>query len=310
MPIVLLFNPKSGRGKGIAATREIAEHLRAQDTQIVEVELARTLTQADFARTLEGARALIAIGGDGTVSFAAPAVAQTNVPIYHLPLGTENLFSREFAMNANPDAISKALSCFRVKRVDLARCNNQTMLLVASFGPDASIIHRLAKKRKGAISHRTYLTPIVSELRHLTFTRHRVTVDGQEMTCDHPSIVIVANSRQYAARLDPAQDAKMDDGLLDVAILPYTTRANLIAWAGQLKFARSRARKRMHYQQGRHVTVESIDRPLIAQIDGEAISCESNKADVTINPGALPVLLPDPSEIRSRPQASCARGFC
>jgi diacylglycerol kinase (ATP) len=293
MSIVLLFNPHSGRGKGTRAARAIAAHLRAQQTHVIEITLERSLNQEDLLHKLDGARALIAVGGDGTVSFAAPAAGRANVPIYHLPLGTENLFSREFGMSAKPDAISRALSRFQVTRIDLATCRGKTVLLVASFGPDASIIHRLAHRRTGAISHRAYITPVLMELRDLTTTRHRVTVDGKVLTCEKPSIVIVANSRQYAGRLNPANNARMDDGLLDVAIMPFRSRARLIAWAGELRFARTTAHRHMHHAQGTHVHVEALDAPLVGQIDGEMLdTTPSREAHIVIQPSAVPVLVP------------------
>ncbi len=293
MTIVLLFNPHSGRGKGTQAAQTIAAHLRAQKKHVVEIRLERALNQDDLVHKLQGARALIAIGGDGTVSFAAPAAGLANVPIYHLPLGTENLFSREFAMTANPDTISRALSRYKTKRIDLATCCGKTMLLVASFGPDASIIHRLARRRTGAISHRAYITPVLQELRNLTTTRHRVTIDGKVLDCPDPSIVLVANSRQYAGRLNPANTAEMDDGLLDVAVLPFRSHARLLAWAAELRFARKTAQRHMHRARGTHIRIESLDAPLVGQIDGEVLeTTPENQAEIRIQPDVLSVLLP------------------
>ncbi len=298
MHLVLVFNAQSGRGRGRAAATAAADHLRSAGHDVTSVQLSPELTQADLIERARGAGALIAMGGDGTVSFVVGAAVAADVPIYHAPLGTENLFAREFQMRVEPEAIGRAVAAGRVRRIDLARCAGRQVLLVVSFGPDAGVIHRLARVRRGAISHRTYAGPILAELRQLAFTRHTVTVDGAAMECAEPSIVIVANSRQYAGRLDPARNARMDDGLLDVVILPYRTRAGLMGWAPRLRLGPEAVRKSILRRRGEHVRVEAINGPLVGQIDGEAIEPtalapgEAALAEITIEPGVVPVLLP------------------
>ncbi|MCH7792007.1 MAG: hypothetical protein IID31_06985 [Planctomycetes bacterium] len=300
MHLVLVYNAQSGRGRGRAAATAAADHLRSSGHDVTSVQLSPALTQADLIERVRGAGALIAMGGDGTVSFVVGAAVAADVPIYHAPLGTENLFAREFQMRVDPEAIGRAVNAGRVRRIDLARCAGRQVLLVVSFGPDAGVIHRLARARRGAISHRAYAGPILAELRELAFTRHKVTVDGTALECAEPSIVIVANCRQYAGRLDPARDARMDDGLLDVVILPYRTRAGLVAWAPRLRFGPEALRKNILRLRGEHVRVEAIDGPLVGQIDGEAMQPTTLApgeappvlADITIEPGVVPVLLP------------------
>lgn len=103
----MLINPRSGRGKG----REIAEAIRRAlddgQRKITSLDID-ALDELDGLRA-DAIRALIVVGGDGTVHATLPFLARTGLPVYHAPLGTENLFARQFAMSRNPQRVRAAV---------------------------------------------------------------------------------------------------------------------------------------------------------------------------------------------------------
>ncbi len=60
--------------------------------------------------------------------------------------------------------------------------------------------------------------------------RLTIEADGKVVASDVRGLAILANSRQYAIRLDPARRARMDDGLVDLVILPCSGRMSLLGW--------------------------------------------------------------------------------
>src|SRR5678815_1398252 len=89
-------------------------------------------------------------------------------------------------------------------------------VLMCSLGPDASVMRRLDEARRGPISHLSYIRPILAELRDPCLPRVTIEVDGKRVVDGQTGMVVIANSRQYAIRIDPAYKASMTDGLLDM----------------------------------------------------------------------------------------------
>jgi len=178
-----------------------------------------------------------------------------------------------------------------IQTVDTATCQGSVMLLMCSVGFDARVVHRLASVRNGPIHHASYVRPILAELREGMNDQFDVEIDGTCFLKDGRGVVIVANSRQYAARLNPAKDASVGDGLLDIVFLPLNRAPDIIGisirgWLGRLD--RSQGVK---IGRGRHIRLQSSDRkPLTVQLDGEAWSEHPAQLDIQIKPASLRVL--------------------
>ena len=101
--IAMLINPRSGRGKGRETAEAIRRALDDGSRKITSFDIdALDGTRQPRRATL---RALIVVGGDGTVHATLPFLARTGLPVYHAPLGTENLFARQFGMSRDPQRV-------------------------------------------------------------------------------------------------------------------------------------------------------------------------------------------------------------
>ncbi len=290
MNLLLYFNPRSGSG---AAEREAEAMGRALRDQGHNPTLLPANTEPPDFRDAD---ALIVLGGDGTIHSILDAAAASNTPIYHFPTGTENLFAREFGMSRNPATLLAALARNRITEVDLARCNGRAFAVMCGVGPDASVIHRMARTRQGRITHLSYGTPILAELRDPALAPIHVWIDGREVVGGQPGWLVVANSRQYALRIDPAPHANMTDGLLDVSFFPARSIWTVLGWTMIARMRLQRSFRSFVHAQGREVRIESPERPLPMQLDGEAGNFDvgegDNAAIITVEPNRLRVLDP------------------
>jgi len=266
--VLFVVNPKSGRGRAAQSAELYADALRRQGLPVEITELGATTGEAG-ADSAVGARALVVFGGDGTVHSASALAARIGAPIYQVPFGTENLFARAFGMNRSFERLRAALLAGRTTSIDTADCSGRSFLIMCSAGPDASIVHRLAARRNGSISHLSYLAPIVAESWAPALPPLTVTVDGRALVEGEAGLLVVANCAQYALRLDPARGADPSDGLLDVVFLPASTTLGVLSW-GALLAAGVRLNGRSRRARGRRIDIESDGRPVPIQIDGEA----------------------------------------
>jgi diacylglycerol kinase (ATP) len=302
MRVVVLYNPASGRGNGAAVAREIAQALQHVGHHTDELAIGRDdASRERLAGALADAGLLVVAGGDGTLHAVLSHAIASRVPVYHAPMGTENLFARQFGMSRSPGAIAAAASGAKVLDVDAAWATvtdargpreRFPFALMFSLGPDAGVIHRLDSVRRGPISHASYVMPIAREVLSPWLPRVTVEVDGQRVVDAQRGLVVVANSRQYAMRIDPAMNASMTDGLLDAVFFPASGGLAAGAWM-------VRARMRSHvaaavYVTGRRVMVRTDDASPRFQMDGEAgrAAGPGLTIEAQVQPGALRVLVP------------------
>lgn len=301
MKLVLLWNPRSGRGRSRRAAEKFGAALRAQGHEVSALDVPAA--GGSLAGELEGAGALLVAGGDGSVLRAAPAAIAAGVPVYHIPCGNENLFAREFRMDSSVQTLRRALERRAVTKVDVGRVTGRqgaggTFLIMCSLGPDAGVIHRLARARSRALGHFAYAGPVLRELMAPSFPRLRVRVDGREVVDGRCGILLVGNSRQYALRMDPAVRASMSDGLLDVVFLPCQGRAGALAWGLRCRLRRQSSHADLVYIQGREIEIEPAEGEAVYQVDGEAGCGDaagqriSGPLRLTLSPACLPVLVP------------------
>jgi diacylglycerol kinase (ATP) len=297
MNVVILQNPRSGRGHAARVAHDAVERLKSAGHSVTALE-AGPASNGPLAAALKSAYALVIAGGDGTLHHAAPIAAAANVPIYHLPLGTENLFAREFGMDRSPETLLRALDARRIVPIDMATCNGRHFLLMCGIGFDAAVVARLAAKRTGAIRRIDYLVHILGELLTHKPPRLTITADGKPLVTDTQGLAIVANCRQYARNLNPLRHAVMTDGLLDVIFLPCRGRLGVLRWLATITAGKHLTSPKATVARAAHVRITRTPADFPYQLDGEAVNdAPGQPADGVLEvrtiPGALSVLTPE-----------------
>lgn len=299
MSHIILYNPSSGRGKGLSA----ATQLHAQILHIGFDARCIPITQSSVISDLpkHADRTLFIVGGDGTVHRSVDLARRHDLAIYHVPMGTENLFSREFGMTRDIHLATRSLDTPRFRTIDLATCSgagnaSNTFALMCSVGPDAAVIRRLSAARTGPIRHASYLAPIAHELIHLQLPPLTISADGHTLVRDEPGMAVIANSRQYAMRIDPAHHADMSDGLLDLVFFPARSRVELLSHLLAARLRRTGENPNILHRLARTVCITAPDPTTAYQLDGEpgVPSSTASTLDLTLSilPAAARVLLP------------------
>ena len=306
MRVLALYNPVAGSGLGARRASELVDCLHGAALRSGgRVELHTAPSQPSPAGSwldplLTDVEVLVVIGGDGACRLAAPSAMRAGVPLYHYPSGTENLFARDHGMKADPQVLLQALDQGTRRRVDVLRVEDELGLLFASVGFDAEVVHDLAVHRSGPISHLSYTLPIIRQLVCWQWRRTRIEieVDGARQGGSVMGLGLIANSPQYALRLNPAPDAQVDDGELDVVRLPARTLLGLCLWALRCRVGRPGSSPRVLRARGRTIVLH-LSRPANLQIDGDPRRAGEprKRYEVRIEPEALTVLCP-PSENR------------
>jgi diacylglycerol kinase (ATP) len=265
--VVISINPSSGSTDRRQVVEELAAELKHQgfdvhsltDIEAVKSVVAKLAGQSQL-------RAVVAAGGDGTVSLLANSLPP-QTPIAILPLGTENLLAKYIGLTADPKSIAEMIAHGSTVKLDSGRANGQLFLVMASCGFDADVVHRVHSQRTGHIQHSSYIKPIVSAISTYRYPKIRIRPDGQE----NPIIgkwAFVFNVPRYAMNLPIVSDADPRDAQLDLCTFRGGNLIRGLFYLFAILLRQHRGWKVSHFQRFQRVTIEADDR-VPYQLDGD-----------------------------------------
>jgi diacylglycerol kinase (ATP) len=234
-----------------------------------------------------GARAVFACGGDGTVNEVVNGLAGSECALGVLRGGMGNVFAKEVGISRDPDrALLSQLNGDR-RRFDLGKVNQRRFLLMAGVGIDAEVVRTVPdswKKRLGSTSYAIWALKLLPSYGP---TRVNLTIDGESQQADL-FWLLLGNTRSYGGIADLTNEALVDDGCLDA----YLFEGKGYVWEAttflKLLLRRHKHARGASFHRLRHL---SIDTPGLAiQADGEYLG--ETPATFTVEPNALHVLLP------------------
>jgi YegS/Rv2252/BmrU family lipid kinase len=294
--ILVVANPYSGAGPNRRRVDALIEALRAQGVtpRVVWEAGARSAAFADAAAT-GGCRAVIAAGGDGTVTQVINELPR-GVPLAVLPLGNENLLARALGFGRDPTALARAVVDCRTREVDLGRATagDRTRLfaLMLGVGFDAAVVHRMAAWRATRDGLRrvrrvSYLSPIAAAILRYAHTPVRLTTDTLTVEGAH---CVIANVPAYALDMKLTPGASPDDGRLDWLVLARPGLMPLAAYCWAAYRGRHVERPDVHAGQATRLTLTAA-RPTPVQLDGDPWG--TTPVEVDVLPRALRVVATD-----------------
>lgn len=292
--VAVIINPESGKGKGGKSAPEVgaALHRRGIDAALILAGSAAEALEMTRKAVAEGADAVIAAGGDGTVNLALQAVAGTDTPLGIIPLGTGNDNAELIGVaDGGIEGAIDVIADFHVRTLDAARVKTADgveawFMGVMSSGFDSAVTER-ANNMTWPKGDMRYNVAILAELASFKAVPFQIDVDGQRVQ-DRAMLVAVGNGHSYGGGMRVCAGAEPDDGELTLTMLKE---------AGKLKFLRlfPRVYKGTHVE---HVLVEQFHgRKVHIEAPGQIVYADGERigplpADIECVPGALRVLAP------------------
>jgi diacylglycerol kinase family enzyme len=174
---------------------------------------------------------LVCVGGDATQSAAATAAARLAVPLVPVPSGFGNVFARTFGHDNRIASVVAQVERGEVRRVDTGMAGQAIFLCHRSYGfledVQRAVERNRAQPRSRLRRHLAYYAMASEILRDIPLSSIAVEVDGVPVAEDS-ALVTVANVETYRGFLTLTPGASPFDGLLDVFILPRTSKGRLL----------------------------------------------------------------------------------
>lgn len=299
-PAALIFNPHAGQKLGLetnprgatdvqAALQSASIAFDAQPTRYAghATELAREAVAA-------GRQLVIAAGGDGTVNEVAHGLANSNVTLGLMPLGSIMNVARTLWIPRDLDAAARTIAEGKVLAMDMGRVGRHYFLEAAGVGLDAGLFGYFDRLDAGA-PRLDVIRGMIRFLRQLGSPRVVVEHEKGRIQARAP-MVSVANGPYVGAAYAIAPNARIDDGLLDVVVFRGTSIPRVLLHLGMIAGGRPLPPP----QQVATLRVPSLQvrrrrgRPLPVHADGEPVG--ATPVEFSIAPAALRVITGPPDE--------------
>ena len=236
----LIVNPKSGTDRAPLLLPAINERLR---TIVTDLDITLTTSVDDVERAAERSvaehcDAIYVAGGDGTLNAVLRTIARdarAPIPIGVIPFGTGNDFAKALGLGDQPEPALDAILERRVVDVDLGLLNDRPFANTSAGGFIADVSATLTEGLKDATGKLAYLIGGARALFGTEPFSARLSVaghDGGAVTELDVQMFAVCNSRFIGGGYTIAPDAVIDDGLLDLLIVP---RMSMLEFVGVLQ---------------------------------------------------------------------------
>ena len=242
----------------------------------------------------KGYKQIIAAGGDGTLNEIVNGIAAlgSDVRIGVLPLGTGNDFARSLGLGTNLEACIDVLRAGRTRVVDLVCVTSDRVryfVNVSAGGFSGVVDEKMTRSLKQKWGPLAYLRGAAAALSELRAYRTTIGLDDRKALSLELYNVVIANGRYVAGGTPVAPRAKIDDGLLDVVLIPQVPVRQLAVVGAQIMLGTHLGNDAVIFRRAKKVSVKS--RPgMWFNVDGELVG--NQPAVFEVLPRALEFVVP------------------
>ena len=217
------------------------------------------------------------------------AELKADIPVGIIPAGTANLLATNLDI---PKTIAGAVQvAFHGERhpLDLGIFNGEHFAVMAGVGFDGAMIHDAdggLKDRMGKLAY------VWTGLRHVNgeAPRAKIRIDGTAWFDDEASCVLVGNVGTITGGILAFDDAKPDDGWLDVGVATAQGAAQWARTLGRMAVGRSDDSPFVRMTRAKTIEVK-LKAPMEYELDGGAREAV-RKIKVSVAPAAVEICVP------------------
>lgn len=291
--ILFIINSKAGKTEFDIKKEDIEETFRRAG-RLSEIEVVNTRYKnhtkylIDAFDTLKYDEKIVIIcGGDGSLNELVNVAYGKNMTLGLIPTGTGNDFAKNFDYS---NFSLNSLLNFKTKKIDLIKVNDFYSINVTSLGFDTQVLKRaydyLDKNPK--LGKAAYTKATIRCLTNLTYEKLAFDlklIDGSSFKIKGEYLIsALCNGAFYGSGFNPAPDARIDDGVLNLILaykIPFIRLPSMIL---KYKKGRHQASKYLREIKVKSGTIKS-DKKFIANADGEIF--ETDEIIFEVIPKAL-----------------------
>lgn len=236
----------------------------------------------------EGLRAVIAVGGDGTLHEVVNGMHNSKIPLGYIPCGSGNDFARAQAISIDPQKALERIFHHRSQLIDTAEINGRRMIASLGIGFDGQVAQAVnLSPWKGRLGKLAYVWGFGHVLRRFEPQQVRLWIDGEEKTYEQVWLIAITNIPNYGGGMKICPEAQWNDGQLDICIVHGASRIKLLGLFPSVFRGTHTRFSVVTMQKGKEIQVES-KQPMVVHADGEIIG--ETPLTVKVRPHSLSIL--------------------
>jgi diacylglycerol kinase (ATP) len=253
--VAVIAHRKKSIGGGLEELRKLIADEGFDDPIWYEVSKSRKARKRARHALKDGADLVLVWGGDGMVQQCVDALAGSHAAVAVIPAGTANLFAGNLGIPTDlPEAVRIAFHGPR-RRLDLGKLNREHFAVMAGAGFDGQLINdadRGLKDRAGRLAY------VLTGLRHVRDKQvpTKIRVDGRKWFDGPATCVLFGNVGTITGGIRAFDDARPDDGYLDVGVAGARGALQWARTLGRVAAGRSERSPFVEMTQGRVIDVK------------------------------------------------------
>jgi YegS/Rv2252/BmrU family lipid kinase len=288
--MVAICNPEAGGGQFRRDLPLMLDLLRSFGLQVERRDSEEPGHGMELARqaVVDGADAVCAIGGDGTVNEVINGIAETGVPLLIVPAGTVNVLAAELGVPLEPADACRLAGSGHLSWIDLGKAGERYFALMAGVGMDAAVVQSMNPMLKKVLREAAFALQGAATVLKGDFPRVRVETAEQSV---EGYFVVLGNASNYGGAFGITPMASMRDGLLDVCVLQSVSPLSTLQyWLGALVQSHLKQQQVQYWRtKDAQITVVGEGEVLV-QTDGEMAG--QLPMSMRVVPRALSVIVP------------------
>lgn len=274
--VTIICNPRAGR---FANREDIhARLLEFPRANIRFTERAGDATRFAEEAAASGSDTVVAAGGDGTLNEVLNGLAPNfeRVRVGLIPLGTGNDFAKMLNLPSTIEECVAALARGETRAIDLVRARlgrERFFINVSAGGFSGTVNERLTPEIKQNWGPLAYLRSAAEALPALRAYATEIVLDDASTLTLELYNAVIANGRFVAGGTPIAPEAAVDDGLLDIVLVPKNDAGDLAVVAAQIAMGKHLTNERIVFRRAAKVSVTS-EPGMWFNVDGELVGNE------------------------------------
>lgn len=285
---LFIINPISGTRSKVDIPHLIDQIFNGESYAVAFTEYPGHASILASKAVAEGLKAVIAVGGDGTINEVARSLINSETALGIIPVGSGNGLARELGI---PMQIKKALKTIHqgvIRKIDYGVANNHPFFCTCGVGFDARVSYKFAKdKKRGGLM---YVKNVITEFLNYQPETYEILMDKDGIK-EKAFLVTVANASQWGNNAFIAPDANMEDGKLNITLLKPFTYIDIPNLAVQLFTRMIDMNSHICTFEKDSITILR-ERPGVIHLDGEPMNMPE-RIEISTTAGGLMVFVPE-----------------
>lgn len=231
---------------------------------VIEVNSLEISTEDIVKKYKNNNYIIIGIGGDGIINRILNGIMNTKNILGFIPYGTGNDFYKSVKKEMKEEITS----------IDVAKINNKYFINTSCFGIDADVANnKNIVKTKLIPKKQKYNIALIYTFFKYKCREFEVTIDKEKYN-DIYTTIAICNGSYYGSGYNIAPISNLQDGLLDVYLVPKLNKLSMIKLILKMKKGKHQDSDKLKYFKTNKITLKS-PKKVTCNIDGEELTADT-----------------------------------